>query len=657
MQGTDSPPSDETLTVERQYVTPSQSCESASDTGDDMIFKTCLSGKTEGTSISPGSSLSQRTTSRKLYLDQIYNHAQLRAKSTTTESGSEKKARRSDVRGFLETIYGGQQTRRQNSHQQQKESNAHPTEPTENETATTGSTRGTPVRKRGMTGDRDRWASTRHEALEQLRIELEDRLRVDADFRPELRKMDSMESAPFATGRRSQEPVDSSPEQATYRTSTTGRAIKITTNDDEEEEEEEGRLVEEITPSLSPVSEAKMLHDLTIELSVHHDDSKDEEDMSMQRMEEKRKDRRQCLEAKWRAKELKECTFHPCVSPVSTAIFHKSLQEKGNVFDRLYPQHNHEKSQPEEMDSREALVHRELEILSREERESLRKRCGAVTAEEAGDETFELFLHNVLGCNSKDPSVYIQSDYESLLARKLYDEGSTGSTDSIHRKSNREREERQYRLACFDEFLNRQNAHYLNRRRTIQELERALRPSFKPEITENSVLIAKELLSRSSNNSRESGNVSVLASAVKKHRSPYVDPCTFKPEITPVSSALAPRGVEDMMRDSERWRKAKKAAQERALKEEMQHPFRPSLNNDRNAHVESMLNPKNYPRYEQLLRKQRERMNQLKKEKEAKKELEEVEQNTFHPKTTRKPAYVSRMASSFALVRQHYGEL
>ncbi|KAH9578837.1 hypothetical protein LSM04_005852 [Trypanosoma melophagium] len=646
MQDTESSTTDEILTAEQQYVTPSQSCELASDGGDDMMFKTCVSEKTEGTSVSPGSSLSRHTTSRRVYLDQIYNHSQLCAKSSTTESGSEKMSGRSDVRGFLETIYGDQQRRMTRAQPQQKERNAYPNTGTENDTVTGSSNRGTPVRKRPMTSEGERWASTRHAALEQLRVELEDRLRVNADFRPELRNGNSEESVPFARGLRSKEPVDSSPEPITSRTRTAGTIIRTTMEEEEE-----------VTPSVSPASDAKMLHELTIEISDYQDYSKDDEDTSMRRMEEKRRDRRQYLEAKWRAEELKECTFHPCVSPISNAIFQKFSQEKGNVFNRLYPQHNSEKSQQEESDSQEASVPGEVQILSMNERESLRERCGALTAKEAGGETFDLFLHNVLGCSSRHPSVFVESDYESLLARKLYDGGSMGSTDSINKNLYRQREERQYRLACFDEFLNRQNEHYLNRTRTLRNIEKALRPSFKPEISENSVQIAKELLSRSSINAPESGNISALASAVKKHRSPYVDPCTFKPKITPVSKAMAPRGVEDMLKDSERWRNAKKAAQERAIKEEMRYSFRPLLNNDRNAHVESMLNPKNYPKYEQSLRKQRERKNQLKQEKEAKKELEEVQQNSFRPKTTRKPAYVSRMASSFALVRQHYGEL
>ncbi|KEG15394.1 hypothetical protein DQ04_00091280 [Trypanosoma grayi] len=614
-----SPDTDGTLTAEKQRGFSAQSFGTASDGEDEAVFQTCVSLNTEGTFGSPASS--RPTTSRKLNLDATYDRPRRSVRSETTDNKSERGSCRSDVRGFLNIIYGEHQKRTSEQHQRSKRCESQAGSKASN--IVTTETEGTPKKRRGESREADGWAASRHSALEQLRVELEKRLGDHTQFKPELREARVDESGATVASVEVQYP---------------------------------SRAMETTLQKTDDIAGAPYVHDkatlnyLTIELSNLRDTVEEDHDGTKHRLEEKSRERRERTEEKWRAKERAECTFHPQISPTSDALFHKSSHEKGDVFHRLYPHQQTGKASPEE-----GLG--EQELLEKEEMESLRERCGALTASQVGDGMFELFLHNVLGPSRDRASAYVETDYRSPLAQRLQAEGLLESLGSADRKNESFREDRRYRIACFDEFLQRQNAHYGNRSRGVRNLERALKPSFKPEISETSVQIAKELRARSVITTPEVGNVSVLASAVKKHRSPYVDPCTFKPKITAVSSSMKPRGVNSMANDGVRWRKARKVAQEKALAEELRHPFRPTLNDERNAHVESLLHPKNYTRYEQCLRQHKERLEQMKQEKDAMREREELGRSTFRPKTTRKPAYVARMASSFALVRQKYGEL
>ncbi|ESL05438.1 hypothetical protein TRSC58_06914 [Trypanosoma rangeli SC58] len=404
---------------------------------------------------------------------------------------------------------------------------------------------------------------------------------------------------------------------------------------------------------MSDCADPRRRNEPTIDLSDIRDSFYEESLEVTRRVEERAGEKRRQSEAEVWNRELSECTFHPQVAPNSVALFQKASLDKSNVFKRLYPQELQDRANK----LRGARLREEMELLERDEQESLRERCDGVTAAGAEEDTFELFLRNVLGPRLDYTPIFIETDYQSPLAQKMQADVCMGNSDGSEVAKKITRDERQYRMTCFDEFLQRQNEHHRSRFRSVRNLEKMMTPSFRPVISEHSVQLAKELIARSPITPLDSNNVSALASAVKKHRSHYVDPCTFKPKITAVSRAMAPRGVEEMTKDSVRLRERRRTKQEKAAAEEVNYPFCPTLNDARNARVESLLTSKNYPRYEECLRRRKEHMAKLKREQDALKEHNEVMQSTFRPKTTRKPEYVARMASSFALVRQQYAEL
>ncbi|RNF21163.1 uncharacterized protein Tco025E_03504 [Trypanosoma conorhini] len=636
---------DQSLTAESPQETSPRSFKTTSDEENDA-FRTCMSGGTEDASGSPLSS--RRTISKKLNLGAFYGGVRFRAGSEAADRTSEESGRRSDVRGLLSIIYSEQERGLLHWHRRSKEHDHNPAlrDTVESAVPVVSAPPGTPLKKRKDAHESSEWASTHYTALEQLRLELEDRLRTDTHFRPELREV----------AQKKEEAIDKT----------------IETQEEEDEEGDQRQLqamARELRRPGEPIdacpvpkvhvaampdaADPRQRNGPTIDLSDIRDASYDESFEATRRAEERTRERRQRTEAEVRNRELLECTFHPQVSPNSAMLFQKASQDKGNVFERLYPQGLQEQADR----VRDARLLGEMESLEREERESLRERCGGVTSTCTVEDTFELFLHNVLGSRRGHKSSCIETDYQSPLSQKMRADAAVGNADSSGVAKTVSRDERRYRMACFDEFLQRQNEHHRNRFRSVQHLVKTLTPSFKPVITEHSLQLAKKLIARSSISPPDSNNVSVLASAVKKHHSHYVDPCTFKPKITAVSSAMAPRGVEEMAKDSMRLRERQRTKQEKAAAAEVNYPFRPTLNDARNTRVESLLTSKNYPRYEECLKRRKEQRAKLKREQEALKERDELERSTFHPQTTRKPAYVTRMASSFALVRQQYGEL
>ncbi|KAG8345692.1 hypothetical protein TRVL_03472 [Trypanosoma vivax] len=350
-------------------------------------------------------------------------------------------------------------------------------------------------------------------------------------------------------------------------------------------------------------------------------------------------------------KEMKECTFRPRLAPVSIALSQKMSQSRGSVFERLYPH-------PDRSLSLCTTGSDETRALLLQERERLRGLCGVTTAEQAGGDTYELFLRNVLGRDSERAYRIVESDYCSPLARELHARKMAAALNSAAQTTATPLpEDEACCLSSFEEFLMRQQMHNINRLRTVQCIEKAQKPSFQPKVTQMSKRIAKELRARSASASSSPKDISSLAAAVKKHQSPYVDQCTFAPKITRVSRAMEPRGTDVMLLDGRRKQNALKAAQERAKEAEMRHPFAPNINRDPNMDVESTLSKKNLQHYVENLRLRREREQLQREEMEMEKERQVLQQSTFQPALSRAPAYVSRMAAGFALVRRHYSEL
>jgi hypothetical protein len=243
-----------------------------------------------------------------------------------------------------------------------------------------------------------------------------------------------------------------------------------------------------------------------------------------------------------------------------------------------------------------------------------------------------------------------------------------------------------FRVALFDEFLLRQNAYYFHRARSVRELERKLTPAFTPTTTPKSARLVQAMVSRSLLSESMGPETSSLiaqrqrqriplpsSSLVTQHQSPYRDPCTFTPQLSPAAraakvaersrrvsspSAKAPsvyrkEFFERLYGDHERMRKERAKAKEAAAEEEMVGvTFKPQLNGVRNAQTKSVLDPKNYGQYQQYLHKKRASLDEQRQAQLAKSEAAEEVVCTFRPQTTKTPSYISKMSKSFGVLRQ-----
>nr|CCD12848.1 unnamed protein product [Trypanosoma congolense IL3000] len=503
-----------------------------------------------------------------------------------------------------------------------------------------------------------RWSDSLHTDLERLNIELEHLGRPDPSLLHEYQRVRDMSKNVVSVGRYSQHEQDKQRHDSYHYSREPTR-------------QQQRRSVSRITSlpgSRGPSRESSFSHDMmprteaatrwgehlsrrepTIELSEVCDSSDDYgKCTSTLYKSNTSSERKQRVKEDWLAKELKECTFNPQLSPASVSIFHKKSQSKDSVFHRLYQQARTDRNA-----EGNSLNNTRGILLS--ERDKLREACGVTTSERAGSDSFELFLSNVLGPEKTRSTVFVDTKFESPLARKA--SGGTACEASDVTRSvcrNPSARNRGDRSKSFQDFLLRQNMHQRNRVHVVREIIDSQRPTFKPEITEASVQIAKKLLARGECSGDNISGASPLAAAVKKHRSPYVDPCTFKPKTSPGSSGVKSLGAEVLYLDSVRRSNAIKAAQAKAQSQEADHPFRPSLNDVRNARVESYLSSKNLSAYSENLKKRREQLMRIREEKRMEEERKEAEESTFRPKLSRMPSYVARMTSSFAIVRQQY---
>ncbi|CCW62816.1 unnamed protein product [Phytomonas sp. EM1] len=231
----------------------------------------------------------------------------------------------------------------------------------------------------------------------------------------------------------------------------------------------------------------------------------------------------------------------------------------------------------------------------------------------------------------------------------------------------------------FAEFLDRQNMHHVRHERTVSMLEKEMTPHFTPQTTLKSARLMQDMINRSVLHNSSGSNTSdwiqrcranhiPLGSAlVSKHMSSYVNPCSFSPR---VSSAARTSSRHECSRESEPARnkkatfqrlyeshnhliQAREIARRRAEEEKTAEcSFKPVLNTRKNAQVSSLLKPNAYNQHREYLKQRRETQIRLKKEMEAKKKDQELGPCTFKPQVSRKPAYISKMASSFRLVRR-----
>ncbi|KAL7710965.1 hypothetical protein N2W54_004160 [Lotmaria passim] len=247
--------------------------------------------------------------------------------------------------------------------------------------------------------------------------------------------------------------------------------------------------------------------------------------------------------------------------------------------------------------------------------------------------------------------------------------------------------EETFRIALFDEFLLRQNAYYFNRARAVRDLERKLTPDFTPTTTHMSARLVETMVSRSLMNESMGPETSSLitqrrrqhipipsSSFIPQHHSPYRDPCTFQPQLSPATRAAKAAERQQQQRqasasktsasahrkaffdrlygDHDRIKKERARAAEAIVAAEMAGvTFTPQLNGSRNAEVKSVLNPRNFEQYQQYLRKKRDSQDEERQARLNQSQKSEEVVCTFRPQTTKTPAYISKMAKSFGVLR------
>ncbi|KAK7199774.1 hypothetical protein NESM_000023700 [Novymonas esmeraldas] len=244
-------------------------------------------------------------------------------------------------------------------------------------------------------------------------------------------------------------------------------------------------------------------------------------------------------------------------------------------------------------------------------------------------------------------------------------------------------EEDSFRIALFDEFLLRQDAHYFNRARTVRRLEKEMTPHFTPQTTDVSARLVRRMQSRSLLQEsvgpetsamvaqRERQGIPYRAAFVTPHTSPYTDECTFHPTLSAAARAAKEEErrrlraakqtpatqqatfFERLYTDQQRRARQREEAKKRADADEVEGlTFRPTVNANRNAGVDSVLHPRNYQPYQAYLQEKRQSLDALRKEQAEEARRAEEDVCTFRPQTTKKPAYISKMAKSFGAMRQ-----
>ncbi|KAG5470148.1 hypothetical protein LSCM4_02842 [Leishmania orientalis] len=258
-----------------------------------------------------------------------------------------------------------------------------------------------------------------------------------------------------------------------------------------------------------------------------------------------------------------------------------------------------------------------------------------------------------------------------------------GAANSMAGSAEATRGEESFRVALFDEFLLRQNAYYCNRARTVRALEKMLTPDFIPSTTDASTRLVRKMVSRSLLNEsmgpetssivaqRQRQRIPFTSLLVKQHTSPYVDPCTFQPNISPAARAAKEEDrrrqrankqspaaqqksfFERLYADQERRARRREDAKKRVEAEEVEGlTFQPALNVKCNARVHSLLNPRNYQPYQAYLHEKRRWLDAKRRELEEEAKQAEEDVCTFRPQTTKKPAYIEKMVKSFGVLRK-----
>ncbi len=409
-----------------------------------------------------------------------------------------------------------------------------------------------------------------------------------------------------------------------------------------------------------------------------------------------------------------ECTFHPVIGEMSRRIFEASRADEGqqDVYDRLYsqsmgaqilstmqqhpPQNRAKRGAPGggggggmtrrrslsqqqggAVEKNSAPIARLQDVIDEHafyEMSVLRQKCGA-EQERPGERTIiATFLQNILQGETRKPPLatkFASSNFIQHQGGKQNndDDDDNGDDDSPKRlrqqQGSPQSARRPPRISSaraaahvhaatvgresrrsFDEFLERQSQAHQHRATRVEKLARELAPTYQPQVCQHSHELMRDRgPSDHQHGTRRSGSL-------PGRRSNYVDACTFKPVITKAGESAASRSSSELYQEAERRRE--RLLEQQQLKDAAAMDgvtFKPRTNAAKNIHVESLLTPRNLDQYKLQVDRQREALDERRRRQEEQSLEAEVMECTFRPRTNRTPAYIARMASSFAIVR------
>jgi hypothetical protein len=336
------------------------------------------------------------------------------------------------------------------------------------------------------------------------------------------------------------------------------------------------------------------------------------------------------LASDWHEREDPECTFRPVISPTADIVYEVSRPNESamGVYERLYnrsiasvamgraspPPSTHNRSVPDE----------ELPGSLAAELDGLRALVGA----RLGDDVMT-FYRNVL--NADDP----------VPIREALDHSS--SQDGSEERQNEPADDSaDVRFVRFNDFIRRQNALEVRRRRAIDRVRFETEGPFKPSMCEQSRLLAKEARARGQNTSRSARRPADQASY------------TFVPSLSKAGSIHNRRGTSDMAKDAARieahrqqLRDDKDRAESKLL------TFKPALEPPPKAYskIVSVLSQRNLPNLHKRLKAKEAQRESVRTQAQEKRDEKERAACTFRPVLNGVPVYVADMARSAQVLR------
>lgn len=205
------------------------------------------------------------------------------------------------------------------------------------------------------------------------------------------------------------------------------------------------------------------------------------------------------------------------------------------------------------------------------------------------------------------------------------------------------------RVISFQHFLRRQEYAHQEKQRKIAQLQALTAPPGKPSICNKSRTLVKV---KKSGPDSDGNSLAPSTRSKRRSASAGAEAFTFRPVITKIGSECPSRGVAEMHLDGQRKLDRLESAMKQRETQEMDDvTFTPDTNRERNATVQSMLNPRHFHVLDETIARQRSVMEERRLNAEKELLMREVEQCTFRPRIQRLPSYVVQMTNAAVLLR------